>query len=64
MAAGRLRAVVLLGRDRDVIRGSLARHAPQVPIVDVTAPETGHMGSGPGAGEHATEIWDQLGLPG
>jgi UDP-N-acetylmuramoylalanine--D-glutamate ligase len=34
-AAGRLRGVVLLGRDRRVIADALARHAPQIPVVDI-----------------------------
>ncbi|MFN8189703.1 MAG: UDP-N-acetylmuramoyl-L-alanine--D-glutamate ligase [Nocardioidaceae bacterium] len=34
-AAGRLRGVVLLGRDRRVIADALARHAPEVPVVDI-----------------------------
>ncbi|MCB0907576.1 MAG: UDP-N-acetylmuramoyl-L-alanine--D-glutamate ligase [Nocardioidaceae bacterium] len=34
-AAGRLRGVVLLGRDRRVIADALARHAPDVPVVDI-----------------------------
>ncbi|HSF26230.1 MAG TPA: UDP-N-acetylmuramoyl-L-alanine--D-glutamate ligase [Actinomycetes bacterium] len=38
-----LRAVVLLGRDRDVIRAALARHAPDVPVVEVTRTDTGAM---------------------
>jgi len=29
----RLRGVVLLGRDRDVIAGALSRHAPDVPVI-------------------------------
>ncbi len=33
----RLRAVVLLGADRDVIAQALARHAPDVPVVEVTS---------------------------
>ncbi|WP_307828126.1 UDP-N-acetylmuramoyl-L-alanine--D-glutamate ligase [Nocardioides sp. SYSU D00038] len=37
----RLRAVVLLGRDRDVIAGALARHAPDVPVIEVDERETG-----------------------
>lgn len=37
----RLRAVVLIGRDRDVIRQALSRHAPDVPVIDVDSPETG-----------------------
>ncbi len=32
-ARGRLRGVVLLGRDRDVIAAALARHAPDVPVI-------------------------------
>ena len=39
----RLRAVVLLGRDRDVIAGALRRHAPDVPVVTVTRTDTGAM---------------------
>jgi UDP-N-acetylmuramoylalanine--D-glutamate ligase len=33
--AERLRGVVLIGRDHDTIAGSLRRHAPQVPVVDL-----------------------------
>ena len=40
---GRLRAVVLLGRDRDVIADALARHAPDVPVIVVTDGDTGAM---------------------
>ena len=42
-AAGRLRAVVLVGRDREVIAEALARHAPDVPVVDVADTDTGAM---------------------
>jgi UDP-N-acetylmuramoylalanine--D-glutamate ligase len=42
-AAGRLRAVVLLGRDRALIAEALARHAPEVPVVDVASTDTGVM---------------------
>lgn len=41
--ASRLRGVVLLGRDREVIAGALARHAPDVPVIEVASPETGAM---------------------
>ena len=41
----RLRGVVLLGRDAPVIRESLARHAPDVPVIEVAAGETD--GEGP-----------------
>lgn len=37
--ADRLRAVVLIGRDRDLIASALARHAPDVPVIDVAARE-------------------------
>ncbi|MFL6099087.1 MAG: UDP-N-acetylmuramoyl-L-alanine--D-glutamate ligase [Actinomycetales bacterium] len=41
--ARRLRAVVLLGQDRAVIARALARHAPDVPVVDVTSTDTDVM---------------------
>jgi len=37
----RLRAVVLIGPDRGVLREALQRHAPDVPVVDVDVAETG-----------------------
>jgi UDP-N-acetylmuramoylalanine--D-glutamate ligase len=40
----RLRGVVLMGRDADVIRNSLVRHAPDVPVIEVTAGETAGVG--------------------
>ncbi|QYJ04741.1 UDP-N-acetylmuramoyl-L-alanine--D-glutamate ligase [Nocardioides panacisoli] len=36
-----LRAVVLIGRDRAVIAEALERHAPDVPVIEVDAGETG-----------------------
>ena len=39
----RLRGVVLLGADRDVIRTALLRHAPDVPIREVAPEETDPM---------------------
>jgi UDP-N-acetylmuramoylalanine--D-glutamate ligase len=41
--AGHLRAVVLIGRDRAQIADALARHAPDVPVVDVPSTDTGVM---------------------
>jgi UDP-N-acetylmuramoylalanine--D-glutamate ligase len=41
--AGRLRGVVLIGRDRGLIAHALARHAPDVPVVDVAGTDTGVM---------------------
>ncbi len=42
-AARRLRGVVLIGRDRARIADALARHAPQVPVVEVPQTDTGAM---------------------
>ncbi|SOD58685.1 UDP-N-acetylmuramoylalanine--D-glutamate ligase [Streptomyces zhaozhouensis] len=42
-AAGRLRGVVLIGRDRALIAEALARHAPDVPVVDLARTDTGAM---------------------
>jgi UDP-N-acetylmuramoylalanine--D-glutamate ligase len=42
-AAERLRGVVLIGRDRAAIAQALARHAPDVPVVDVDRTDTGAM---------------------
>ncbi len=42
-AAKRLRAVVLMGRDRALIREALARHAPNLPVVDLDRADTGAM---------------------
>jgi UDP-N-acetylmuramoylalanine--D-glutamate ligase len=41
---GRLRAAVLIGRDRAVIAEALSRHAPDVPVIEVDTPETGALG--------------------
>ncbi|WP_180989404.1 UDP-N-acetylmuramoyl-L-alanine--D-glutamate ligase [Streptomyces cahuitamycinicus] len=42
-SAKRLRGVVLIGADRALIREALARHAPQVPVVDLERTDTGAM---------------------
>lgn len=39
----RLRAVVLLGAERGVIADALARHAPEIPVVEVTSSDDGAM---------------------
>nr|MCU0280067.1 UDP-N-acetylmuramoyl-L-alanine--D-glutamate ligase [Candidatus Nanopelagicales bacterium] len=41
--AKRLRAVVLLGADRELIADALRRHAPDVPVEVVSATDTGAM---------------------
>ncbi len=60
-AHSRLRAVVLLGRDRDVIAGALARHAPDVPVIVIDGGETG---SGHAAMERAVTAAADLARPG
>ncbi|WP_112466554.1 UDP-N-acetylmuramoyl-L-alanine--D-glutamate ligase [Streptomyces triticisoli] len=42
-AAKRLRGAVLIGADRALIRDALARHAPEVPVVDLDRTDTGAM---------------------
>ncbi|RLV08318.1 UDP-N-acetylmuramoyl-L-alanine--D-glutamate ligase [Streptomyces griseocarneus] len=42
-AAQRLRGVVLIGADRALIAEALARHAPDVPVVDLDRTDTGAM---------------------
>ncbi|MEU6487942.1 UDP-N-acetylmuramoyl-L-alanine--D-glutamate ligase [Streptomyces sp. NPDC046887] len=42
-SAPRLRAAVLMGADRALIREALARHAPEVPVVDLDRTDTGAM---------------------
>ncbi len=41
--ASRLRAVVLIGRDRDLIAQALARHAPGIPVEHLADTDTGVM---------------------
>jgi UDP-N-acetylmuramoylalanine--D-glutamate ligase len=41
--AGRLRAVILIGADREQIALALGRHAPDVPVVDLPGTDTGVM---------------------
>jgi UDP-N-acetylmuramoylalanine--D-glutamate ligase len=57
----RLRAVVLLGRDRDVIAEALARHAPDVPVI-LLAP--GETDTGHAAMERAVVAAQDLARPG
>ncbi|MCB5179376.1 UDP-N-acetylmuramoyl-L-alanine--D-glutamate ligase [Streptomyces antimicrobicus] len=42
-AVGRLRGAVLIGADRALIRDALARHAPEVPVVDLDRTDTEAM---------------------
>ncbi|WP_338676166.1 UDP-N-acetylmuramoyl-L-alanine--D-glutamate ligase [Streptomyces sp. SCSIO 30461] len=43
VSAQRLRAVVLMGADRVLVAEALARHAPEVPVVDIDRTDTGAM---------------------
>ncbi|MEU8786709.1 UDP-N-acetylmuramoyl-L-alanine--D-glutamate ligase [Streptomyces sp. NPDC048637] len=52
-SAARLRGVVLIGADRALIREALARHAPDVPVVDLDRTDTGAM---PEAVREATRL--------
>ncbi len=60
-ARDRLRGVVLLGRDRDVIAAALARHAPDVPVITLDGGETG---DGHAAMERAVVAAADLAHPG
>jgi UDP-N-acetylmuramoylalanine--D-glutamate ligase len=58
--AGGLRAAVLLGADRAVIREALARHAPQVPVVDLERTGTGAMAEAVEAARRLAEPGDTV----
>jgi len=58
--AGRLRGVILLGADKDIIAGALRRHAPDVPVVEVTATDTGVMDSVVNAAARLAEPGDTV----
>lgn len=62
--AARLRGVVLLGADRELVAQALARHAPDVPVRDAGGPDTGemhgdhgeHTGASGGAPRESVEV--------
>ncbi|MEU6170679.1 UDP-N-acetylmuramoyl-L-alanine--D-glutamate ligase [Streptantibioticus parmotrematis] len=56
-AAPRLRGAVLIGADRALIAQALARHAPEVPVVDLERTDTGAMAA-------AVEAARELARPG
>jgi UDP-N-acetylmuramoylalanine--D-glutamate ligase len=57
--ANRLVAVILIGRDRDAVANALSRHAPDVPVVEVT---TGDDAVVQGADETGvTDVTDETG---
>jgi len=55
--ANRLVAVVLVGRDRAVVANALSRHAPDVPVVEVTAGDDAVV-----QGACETEVTDATGV--
>ncbi|MGV3564832.1 MAG: UDP-N-acetylmuramoyl-L-alanine--D-glutamate ligase [Nocardioides sp.] len=60
----RLRGVVLLGRDADVVAEALARHAPDVPVIRVGNDETGVTGGDHGPMGRVVAAAAQLARPG
>jgi len=60
----RLRGVVLLGRDADVVAEALARHAPNVPVIRVGNDETGVTGGDHGPMGRVVAAAAQLARPG
>jgi UDP-N-acetylmuramoylalanine--D-glutamate ligase len=59
-AADRLRGAVLLGADRALIREALARHAPQVPVVDLERTDTGAMSAAVAAARQLAAAGDTV----
>ncbi|MFZ5870797.1 MAG: UDP-N-acetylmuramoyl-L-alanine--D-glutamate ligase [Actinomycetota bacterium] len=55
---GRLRGVVLIGADRVPLRDALARHAPDVPVVEVTGAQT--AGMAPVSAESGRALMDDV----
>jgi UDP-N-acetylmuramoylalanine--D-glutamate ligase len=56
----RLRGVVLLGRDRDVIAAALSRHAPDVPVIHVEGGDTSVMDRVVGAAAEIAQPGDTV----
>ncbi|GAA0618580.1 UDP-N-acetylmuramoyl-L-alanine--D-glutamate ligase [Sporichthya brevicatena] len=59
-AAARLRGVVLMGADRGEIAAALARHAPDVPVHEVAATDTGAMAAVVAAAASLAEAGDTV----
>jgi len=59
-ARPRLRAAVLLGRDRDVIAAALRAHAPEVPLVEVPRTDPEAMDEVVAAAAHAARPGDTV----
>jgi len=60
----RLRAVVLIGADRSLLLQALRRHAPDVPVLEVEAAETGRMSPAETVMTRAVEAAAGLARPG
>jgi UDP-N-acetylmuramoylalanine--D-glutamate ligase len=56
----RLRAVVLLGQDRDVIAAALSRHAPDVPVIVIEGGDTAVMDRVVGAAAQVAQSGDTV----
>ena len=59
-AKGRLKGVVLIGADRAEIAAALARHAPDVPVTEVDAVDTGAMAAVVAAAAQLAEAGDTV----
>jgi UDP-N-acetylmuramoylalanine--D-glutamate ligase len=59
-AASRLRGVVLLGADRRKFAAALERHAPKVPVVEVSGPDAGIMDMAVDAASRMAEPGDTV----
>jgi UDP-N-acetylmuramoylalanine--D-glutamate ligase len=59
-AAPRLRAAVLFGADRALIREALARHAPEVPVVELERTDTGAMSAAVGTARDLAQPGDTV----
>lgn len=59
-SAARLRGVVLMGADRALIGQALARHAPDVPVVDLERTDTGAMSTAVREAERLAEPGDTV----
>jgi len=62
--AGRLRAAVLIGRDRGLVRQALERHAPQVPVVELDPGDTGAVAGAEALMDRVVERAAALARPG
>ncbi len=60
----RLRAVVLIGRDREVIAEALSRHAPDVRVIAIDADDTDPVDGGQALMRRVVDTAEQLAAPG